>query len=118
MTNDISGMNVPQIQTKIASVQDTTYPASENTEPANQINVAFRDTGFVRHEPLGLNAFLLEMFNQFNDVLGVRTDDYMSGSPNDLPNAIANVVQQARNQTALVEIPSVSNGSEWTRRSR
>lgn len=105
--NDVTGLNVPQIQTQIAVVEDNTYPEASNVSPADKLNVQYRTDGFARHELLGLNAFLLEMFKQFNDILGVRTTDYMSGSSNDLDNSIANIVQQAGTKTAQIEISDI-----------
>jgi hypothetical protein len=114
--NAKTNVNVKQIQTAFADVQDDTYPAAENTAPFDQIRARFRDKGFVRHQLQGLNVFLLEMFNQFmtpdnssppnysNDILGVRQSDYMSTLSNDLPNAISNFVQAAQYDTATVEV--------------
>lgn len=114
--NAKNNVNVKQIQTAFADVQDDTYPAAENTAPFDQIRGRFRDKGFVRHQLQGLNVFLLEMFNQFmtpdgsktpnfsNDILGVRKSDYMSTLNNDLENAIANFVQTAQHETATVEV--------------
>jgi hypothetical protein len=113
-------VNVKQIQTAFADVQDDTYPAAEHSAPFDQIRARFRDKGFVRHQLQGLNIFLLEMFNQFmtpdtskppnysNDILGVRKSDYMSTLNNDLPNAIANFVQAAQYETATVEVSKPS----------
>ena len=108
--------NIPQIQTTFADVQDDTYPAAEHLAPMDQVRARFRDQGFARHQLQGLNVFLLEMFNRFmepdtstppnysNDILGVRKSDYMSTLSNDLPNAIANFVQVARQETATIEL--------------
>lgn len=106
--NEAKGINVPQIQTQIAVVEDDTFPQAPNTHPPDQLHVEYRTEGFARHELLGLNAFLLEMFKQFNDILGVRKSDYMSGSPNGLDNTIANIVQQASTRTAQIEIQNVN----------
>lgn len=116
--NSKSGLSVPVIQTRIATVQDTTYPASDHTASPADLNVRFRKDGYRRHEFLGLNGILLQMFDQFvnegdnNYILGVRLKDYMSGLTTDLSAAISNVVQQAGNKTAKVTVPSlaVSNG--------
>ena len=89
------GIHVDRLVQKIAIVQDQDYPEALNGAPDSQVAIAVRDD-FKRHELLGLNVFLLEMFNQFNDVLGVRTSDYMSGSSTDLPDAVANVARQGR----------------------
>ena len=83
-------MNITQIQTTFADVQDDTYPAAEHLAPMDQVRARFRTAGFARHQLQGLNVFLLEMFNRFmepdtstppnysNDILGVRKSDYMS----------------------------------------
>jgi hypothetical protein len=103
-------LDVPQIQTRIAIIEDDSYPAAEHRAPAADIRVRYRSEGFVRHELLGLNAFLLEMFRQFNDVLGVRKTDYMTGTSDNLEDAQANLLEQARTRTATVQASaSVSN---------
>jgi hypothetical protein len=51
----------------------------------------------------GLNGFLIEMFAQFNDVLGVRKSDYMTGTSDNLQNTQSNLFEQARKRTARVE---------------
>jgi hypothetical protein len=116
--NTLSGLKVPVIQTRIATAQDTTYPFSDHSASPADLNVRFRSEGYHRHEFLGLNGILLQMFDQFvndggnNYILGVRLKDYMSGLGTDLSAAIANVVQQAGGATAKVTIPSlaVNNG--------
>jgi hypothetical protein len=105
--NAVNGLSVPQIQTQIAVVEDNTFPEVPNVNTPDKLNVQYRTEGFARHELLGLNAFLLEMFKQFNDILGVRKTDYMSGSANDLDNTIANIVQQASTKTAKIEIQGI-----------
>ncbi len=80
-------VNIPQIQTAFADVQDDTYPGPPSTwrhsircargsETRVTCGISFK----------GLNIFLLEMFNQFmtpdtsttpifsNDILGVRQE--------------------------------------------
>ncbi|HEY6802987.1 MAG TPA: cytochrome P460 family protein [Pyrinomonadaceae bacterium] len=104
--NAVNRINIPQLQQLIAVIEDGSYPAADNRTDQRQIRVRFREEGFVRHELLGLNAYLMEMFNQFNTLLGVRKDDYMSGSKTGLQNAIANVVEQAKSETATVEVLS------------
>jgi mono/diheme cytochrome c family protein len=102
--DDASGVALTHIATKIALVEDTSYPATTGAAPHADLNVRFRKTGFRRHELLGLNAFLLSLFKQYPDVLGVRLSDYMSGSSSDLDDAIAHVVQQARTATAKIYV--------------
>jgi hypothetical protein len=98
--NKTKGLDVPQIQQKMAIIEDATYPETDHRVPTDQINVRVRKEGFRRHELLGLNVFLLEMFDQFNDVLGVRKADYMSSSTTDLQDAVDNFVQQAQSASA------------------
>jgi len=121
--NKQNEVDVKQIQTAFADVQDDTYPAAEHLAPMEQVRARFRDKDFVRHQLQGLNVFLLEMFSQFmmpdtskkpnysNNILGVRKSDYMSVLDNDLPNAILNFVQAAQNDTASVEVsqPEIAN---------
>jgi mono/diheme cytochrome c family protein len=95
------GLDVPRLQEKIAIIGDETYPEAEERVPIEDITIRVRD-GFRRHEFLGLNVFLLELFRQFFDVLGVRIPDYMSGSISGLPDAIDNAAQQARERTARI----------------
>jgi len=95
-------INVDPIQTRIAIVEDDTYPAAEHRAPTKDIFVRFREKDFARHELLGMNAFLIEMFKQFNDILGVRKSDYMTGTSDNLENTQANLFEQARKVTANV----------------
>ena len=88
-------IHVDRLVQKMAIIQDQDYPEASTARRRAELAIAERDD-FKRHELLGLNVFLLEMFNQFNDILGVRKSDYMSGSSTDLPDAIDNVAQQAR----------------------
>lgn len=109
-TNAKTGMSVLKIKDKMAIVQDQTYAAVEHLASPSDVNVRYRETGFRRHELLGTNGFLLQMFLKpmneqgNNEVLGVRLSDYMSGLNSDLQAASDNVVQQAQNITATVRI--------------
>jgi hypothetical protein len=118
-TNAADNVGVPRIQTRMAIVQDLTLPATEHLATPDQLNVRFRNEGFRRHEFLGTNGFLLQMFLQpvnkegNNESLGVRMKDYMSGFTTDLENAVDNVVQQAQYGTATVAVTrfEVSGGN-------
>jgi mono/diheme cytochrome c family protein len=101
-------IHIKQIQQPIAVIEDDTYPAAENRAASDKIRVRLREDRYARHELLGLNVFLLEMFNQFNDILGVRKNDYMSGSRSGLADTIDNAVQQGREETASLEVLSTS----------
>ena len=110
--NDRLNVRQPQVQTQIALVQDQTYPQAEHRAPFDGIDVRYRKKDFRRHELLGLNAFLLRTFQTNSDALGVRLNDYMSGSSTDLDDAIGNVVRQAQHKTAKVDLTArVENGT-------
>lgn len=104
--SDKYGISVDPIKEKIAIIGDETYPEADNRVPVDEITVPKRDE-FKRHELLGLNVFLLEIFNQFSDVLGVRKDDYMSVSNSGLQNAIDNYAAQAQMKTATIAVKAV-----------
>jgi hypothetical protein len=108
--NERLGVRQNRIEGQIALVQDQTYPWAEHRAPLDGIDVRYRKTGFVRHELLGLNAFLLRTFQTNSDALGVRLNDYMSGSSTDLDDAIGNVVHQAGHKTAKVAVSSRVEG--------
>lgn len=107
-------VSVDPIQTRMAIVEDETYPAAEHRAPTNDIRVRFREKDFVRHELLGMNAFLLEMFKQFNDILGVRKSDYMTGTSDNIETAQANLFYQAEHGTATVATSMSVDGRALT----
>lgn len=112
ITDPSRGIALSHIASKIALVEDQSYPATTHAAPQDQITVRYRQSGYRRHELLGLNAFLLAMFKQFPDVMGVRTSDYMSGSTTDLGDAVAHVIQQARTSTAKVNVRARVSGNK------
>jgi len=92
---------------RIANIQDDTYPAADNLAPLADITLARRPE-YKRHPLLGINLFGLEMFRQFDDILGVRTSDYMSGTNDDLDHAIDEGDRFAKRSTATVELLSTT----------
>ena len=102
-------IDVERLVQKMAIIADQDYPEAEHRAPEDELVIAER-TDFKRHEFLGMNVFLLEMFRQFNEILGVRTTDYMSGSSTDLQDAIDNVAQQASQRTVEVRVSARPNG--------
>ena len=95
-------IDIDQIVTKIATIQDFTYPQTENMASEDSVGVFMRNN-YKRHEHVGLNVFLLEMFDQFPDILGVKKTDYMTSADNGNRLAIENMVRQARNATVDLE---------------
>ena len=92
------GINIEQIKTRIAAIQDNTYPDAENLTELENLNIRLREEGYKRHNFVGLNVFLVELFRQFDRVLGVRKNDFMTGSSVDIENAIKNFQRQAKNE--------------------
>ncbi len=106
------GVNLKTIRTRIASIQDESYPDAENLAEHLELKVRHREAGYARHNFRGLNAFLIEMFNQFDDVLGVRKYDYMTGSKLDIQHAVDDLVRQASSDTAHIEVTSRWNSQD------
>ena len=101
-------LDLPRLRTRIAAIQDATYPDAENLAAPDQLLVRMREEGYRRHNFSGLNMFLLEMFNQFDDVLGVSKLNFMTGSKDDVGNAVNNFVRTARNDVASLDVKA-----EW-----
>jgi hypothetical protein len=97
-------LDLDRIESRVAAIQDTTYPDAENLAPHADLEVRHRPEGFSRHNFRGLNVFLLEMFNQFDDILGVRKYDFMTGSTADMQHAVDDFVRQANHETADVSV--------------
>lgn len=110
--NDDLDLHLENIETRIAAIQDDTFPDAENLVDYKELKIRHRKEGYARHNFRGLNVFLLEMFNQFDDVLGVRKYDFMTGSTKDIPHAIADFVDQARNDVATLGVDTRVDGDE------
>ncbi len=111
--NDRLGLALENIETQIAAVQDYTYPEAESLATKEELNVKRRASGYARHNFRGLNVFLVEMFNQFDDLLGVRKFDFMTGSQEDIPHAVDDFLQQAKDEVANLDLSTrLENGNE------
>jgi hypothetical protein len=67
-------------RSKIAGIQEySNFPEVENGLSGKDIDLPVRE-GFARHVLVGLNVFLIDMAEQFSDVLGIATQDPMLGS--------------------------------------
>jgi mono/diheme cytochrome c family protein len=96
-------IKINQLTTKIATIEDQSYPDVDNLAPAQAIFTATRPD-YKRHEHVGLNVFLLEMFNQFPDILGVAKKDYMTSNTQGNALAIDNMVRQAQKETVDLDV--------------
>jgi hypothetical protein len=65
-----------RINSRIANIEDVTYPFVDFRLPDKDIRLRARDD-YSRHTLVALNVFANQMFQQFSDILGVATADYM-----------------------------------------
>lgn len=111
MPNSFESLNgkvkIDKITTKIATIQDNSYASVGNQRPNDEIHVQPR-SGFKRHEMVGLNVFLLEMFDQFPYILGVSKEDYMTSAKNGNALALENMIRQARYQTVDIAVDAIA----------
>jgi hypothetical protein len=99
-------INLPQVVTQIATIEDTNYPMVDHGAAAESLHVPTR-ANYKRHELVGLNVFVESMFKQFDPILGVALEDPMTGPfdpaygnrTNGNTLAMANMVRQAREGT-------------------
>ena len=104
LVDENSGINLESLVTRMAIIQDATYPDAENLASQELLDVRIRKQGYSRHNFSGLNVFLLELFDQFPDVLGVRPQDYMTGSNLDIEHARQNFLLTASKKTADIDV--------------
>ena len=71
LEDDEHGIDLAQIATRIAAVQDSTYPDAENLTKHENLNIRIRKEGYRRHNFVGLNAFLVEIVDQFDDATAI-----------------------------------------------
>lgn len=99
---------------RIASIQEySNFPEAEFNLPAEDIDLPVRD-GFALHTLVGLNVFLMEMAQQFPDLLGIPSVDPMLGAKglDPLQRTEQAMVDQARDTTATVSVSNVRMGEE------
>ena len=101
---------------KIATIEEfSNYPETDYRLPAADIDLSPRSP-YGQHELVGLNVFLLKMFQQFPDVLGIRINN-----PSGLPGSVAPLVtteqrmlDQALNATAAIKVKPSWDASRKT----
>ena len=94
---------------RIANTEDGTFPATEHRAPDEALTLKVRDP-YARHMLAGSNAFVLNMFKQFPDTLGVRPTDPMAvyGNPEaGIDTAITSALDMARH-AAKIEVLSAA----------
>ncbi len=89
---------------RIANIEDNNYPHTDHRARDKELALRVRDD-YSRHTLTGINEFGLMMFQQFPDILGIRTADYMYGEGVlGLSTALAASDNLARKETAKIEI--------------
>ncbi|MDX6500629.1 MAG: hypothetical protein QOG23_3889 [Blastocatellia bacterium] len=97
-----------QLVFRSANIEDINYPYTDYRLRDKDITVRVRDQ-YSRHTMLGINQFGLMMFEQFPDILGIRTADYMYGDAvPGLLTAQSSGYDLARRETATIEIASLT----------
>ena len=100
-------IKLEQLVTQIAAIEDNQYPDVDEDLPDSEVDVKMRDE-YKRHTHVGLNGFLLEMFRQFEPVLGTAPKSYMTdASQAGVDLAIESMKIQARDDTAAVNISNI-----------
>ena len=86
----------------IANIQDAGYPPFDHVAPAAEIDLPVR-APYARHTLVGANLFVMSMFQQFPDVLGIDVDDENLSS-NERP--LSSLLLAARESAALAQTRS------------
>lgn len=110
MPRDFKGR---QIISRIANIEDNNYPYTDYRAPDKEIMLRIRDQ-YSRHTLVGLNEFGLMMFQQFPQILGIRTADYMfDQSALGLETAQNSSTDLAKNQTAKISVTSLERNEKF-----
>lgn len=89
---------------QIATIQDANYPYAEHQLPSADINVPIRPD-YQRHELVGLNGFILKMFQQNPNVLNVNKQDIETFTNNGAEFALDNMVRSTtENRVATIDV--------------
>ncbi len=92
---------------RTANIEDNNYPYTDYRARDKDITVRVRDQ-YSRHTMLGINQFGLMMFEQFPDILGIRTADYMYGEAvPGLLTAQSSGYDLARRETGTIEVAAL-----------
>ena len=101
-------ITIESLVSKIATIEDNTYPDADHGLPSGELDVPLRKD-YKRHTHVGLNAFLLTMFKQFEPVLGVAPKSYMTGASNaGVDLALESMKIQARDDTVAMSIDALA----------
>jgi len=103
--------NDRQLVFRIANIEDKNYPYTDYRAPDKEITLQARDK-FSRHTLIGINQFGTMMFQQFPNLLGIRTADYMySDGVLGLLTAQSSSYKLARQETAKIEVSALKQSA-------
>ena len=98
---------------RIANIEDETYPFTDGRAPNKDITLQVRDK-YARHTLVALNQFGQMMFQQFPDILGIRTSDYMfAEGALGLITAQRSSIEMAREQTAKISVTALRQAEQF-----
>jgi len=105
-------IKIDQLVSQIATIEDRFYPEVDNDLRDEDIDVVLRKD-YKRHTHVGLNAFLLEMFKQFENVLGVSQKSVMTSASNKgVDLALESMALQAANETVDMAVDIISTHNQ------
>jgi len=100
-------IDIQELSTQIATIQDSSYPEAEHDLENTELDIPVRHD-YKRHAFVGLNVVLLELFSQFDRILGVDRSDVMTSATNGNELAIETMLLQARDATVAVDVEIAS----------
>lgn len=105
--------NDRQLIFRVANIEDNNYPYADHRAPDKDITLRVRDK-FSRHTLIGINQFGTMMFQQFPNILGIRTADYMyADGVLGLLTAQSSSYKLARQETAKIEVSALRQTGEF-----
>jgi hypothetical protein len=98
---------------RIADIEDVNSPYTDYRAPDKEITLQVRKP-YSRHTLVGINQFGIMMFQQFQDILGIRTGDYMypQGALG-LETALNSSIELATKETARIEVTSLDRSGNY-----
>jgi hypothetical protein len=97
---------------RIANIEDNTYPFTDFRAPDKELALRVRNQ-YSRHTLTGMNLFGTMLFQQFPDILGIRTADYMYAEGElGLLTAQNSTLELARSETARIGVASLNRTND------
>ena len=97
-----------RLRFNIANIEEPDYPDTDNRAADELIQLSPR-APYGRHTLVGINVFVMEMFQQFRDILGIAAPDDSSDqmqTATDLLTAVQSSFDLARTSTATLKVVS------------